>query len=155
MVKPQTTHQTLVRPWLSGLLVVMAYATYGGFLHDLGTAPRNWAISIVVSILLAAVTTIAWRPCRHVLLLGFQSDLGYFLMALMLASLAVIAVTQFHIFTSWALLIAVSLLARVDMLIAKFEGAIAFLIMISLSMLGLGLAWIPHLLTTSGHALAG
>jgi hypothetical protein len=154
MVKPQTARQTLVRPWLSWALLVVAYATYGGFLHDMETTPSSWAISIVLTILLAAVTTIAWRPCRQVILLGFQSDLGYFIMALMLASLAVIAVTQFRIFTFWLLLVTVSLLARVDMLITKFEGAIAFLIMVALSMLGLGLAWIPHLLNTS-HGVAG
>jgi hypothetical protein len=135
--------------------MVAAYMTYGGFLHQRGMSNLGWALSTVFALILATVTTIGWKLCRRFILLGFQSDLGYFLMALVLASTAVAAVTQFHMFASIALLVAVSLLVRVDMVIANFANGVAFLIMVFLSLLGLGLSWVPQTLGDSSHSSTG
>jgi hypothetical protein len=155
MAKQQSASKTLTLPWPSWVLMVAAYMTYGGFLHQRGMSNLGWALSAVFALILATVTTIGWKQCRRFILLGFQSDLGYFLMALALASMAVAAVTQFHMFASIALLVAVSLLARVDMVVANFANGVAFLIMVFLSLLGLGLSWVPQMLSDSSHSPAG
>ncbi len=151
----QSASKTLSLPWLSWVLMVAAYMTYGGFLHQSGASNLVWGLSLAFALTLAAVITIGWRLCRRFILIGFQSDLGYFLMALSLASMSVAAVTQFHLFAALALLVAVGLLVRVDMVIADMTKGTAFLIMVFLSILGLGLSWLPHLLRGSAHLTSG
>lgn len=140
----ETVKTKIDSPWLSAVLLMASYLTYGGFLHSLPASLLGWGISILFAVLLSAVCTIGWKICRSVLLLGFQSDLGYFLMALMFSSLAVAAVSQFRMFSYLSLLVAVSLLTRVDMLIAKMNNAQAFLAMVGLALLGMGIAWLIY-----------
>lgn len=132
--------------WLSWTLLIMAYATYGGFLHDGQTSPLGWALSGLLAIWGAWAITLGWPRLRQLLLLGFQSDLGYFVMALTIASLAVAAVSQFQRFAYFLMLIAVSLLARVDHLIAGYRDVMAFFWLSILALLGLAISWLPVLL---------
>lgn len=142
--------RTLIKVhWLSWTLMVLAHITYGGFLHDRDANPTAWVVSVVLAICGAAAVTLCWPLIRRVILLGFQSDVGYFIMALTLASLAVVAVTQVQLFAYFAMLVAVSLLARVDNLIAGLRDAIAFLWLSGLALLGLALSWLPVLLAAS------
>ncbi|NJL44924.1 MAG: hypothetical protein HC922_02570 [Leptolyngbyaceae cyanobacterium SM2_3_12] len=126
--------------------MILAYATYGGFLHSTHARPLAWILSIVFCLGVAGITTIFWTPFRRVILLGFQSDIGYFVMAVLLASLAVVAVTQFEIFAYLTMVVAVSLLVRVDLQIADFKDSVAFLALSLLALLGLGLSWLVILL---------
>lgn len=142
---------TLVKVhWLSWTLMVVAHATYGGFLHARGAGPVAWILSIGIAIGGAGSITLLWPKIRRVILLGFQSDIGYFVMALSVASLSVVAVTQFQLFAYFAMLVAVSLLARVDNLILGIQDTAAFFWLSGLALLGLGLSWLPTLLGTSG-----
>ncbi|WP_035986676.1 hypothetical protein [Leptolyngbya sp. KIOST-1] len=142
--------RTLIKVhWLSWTLMVVAHATYGGFLHDRAAGPAAWAVSVVLAIAGAAAITLCWPLLRRVILLGFQSDMGYFIMALSVASLAVVAVTQFHLFAYFTMLVAVSLLARVDNLILGISDTRAFFWLASLALLGLAFSWIPTLLRGS------
>ncbi|MGB5975507.1 MAG: hypothetical protein WBG38_19425, partial [Nodosilinea sp.] len=105
-----------------------------------------WFLSAVLAICGAGVITLFWPLIRRIILLGFQSDMGYFVMALSLASLAVVAVTQFQLFVYFSMLVAVSLLARVDNLIIGVKDTAAFFWLAGLALLGLGLSWLPMLL---------
>lgn len=136
--------------WLSWTLMVLAHVTYGGFLHDRNAGPTAWAVSVVLAISGAAAITLCWPIIRRFMLLGFQSDVGYFIMALTVASLAVIAVTQFQLFAYFAMLVAVSLLARVDNLILGVKDTSAFFLLAGLALLGLALSWLPTLLGPAG-----
>ncbi|MGB6017344.1 MAG: hypothetical protein WBG32_21595 [Nodosilinea sp.] len=143
--------RTLIKVhWLSWTLMVLAHVTYGGFLHDRNAGSIVWAVSVVLAICGAAAITLCWPLIRRVILLGFQSDVGYFIMALSLASLAVVAVTQFQLFAYFAMLVAVSLLARVDNLILGVKDIAAFFLLAGLALLGLALSWLPTLLGSQG-----
>lgn len=131
-------------PWLSSVLMVVAYMTYGGFLLQIPASLVAWGWSLGFVVVFAALCTVGWKPCRNLLLKGFQSDLGYVVMALVTASLAVAAVTRFRMFSYLSLLVAVTLLTRIDMLIARFSNRQTWLGMVLLSLLGLGLAWAVH-----------
>ncbi|TVQ06098.1 MAG: hypothetical protein EA368_17885 [Leptolyngbya sp. DLM2.Bin27] len=147
-MKPDRSLQNLLRVhWLSWTLLVMAYTTFGGFLHHRQEPAAIWAITVLLAIAGAWLITLGWPWVRRVILLGFKSDMGYFVMALSAASLAVVAVTQFDLFAYFAMLVAVSLLARVDNLIAGLRDAIAFLWLSGLALLGLALSWLPWLLS--------
>ncbi len=131
-------------PWLSSVLMMAAYISYGGFLLYISASTLVWGASLGFAVIFPALCTIAWKPCRRLILMGFQSDLGYVVMALTGASLAVAAVTQFRMFSYLSLLVAVTLLTRVDMLIARFSTPKTWLCMVLLAILGLGLAWALH-----------
>ena len=142
--------RTLIKGhWLSWLLLVMAYATYGSFLHHHDVTAAGWAVSGLMAVGGGWVITLGWPQLRRLMLLGFQSDLGYFIMALTIASVAVAAVSQFQRFAYFVMLIAVSLLARVDNLLAGYNDTIAFFWLSALALLGLALSWLPVLLTTA------
>ena len=128
-------------PWLSWLLLFITYATYGKLIKHDGASPLIWALSAGFAVVLAGILTVLWPWCRRILLWGFQSDFGYLIMALTIATLAVAAVTQFHLFVYGAMLVAASLLARVDTLAIKVNRVSAFLILSLLSLLGLGMSW--------------
>lgn len=153
MAKQSTTKQAVGRksvvqvidsPWLSLVLLMAAYITYGGFLVHISASAAVWGASLAFAVVFPALCTVCWKTCRRFILLGFQSDLGYVIMALSLASLAVAAVTQFRMFSYLSLLVAVTLLTRVDMLIAKFSNRKTWVCMVLLSLLGLGLGWALH-----------
>jgi hypothetical protein len=139
--RPQSTVNRLPGPWLSWLLLLLAYATYGRLLKHNEASSLEWALSVGFAVVIGGGLTVLWPLCRRVLLLGFQSDFGYFIMALSIASLAVVAVTQFQLFVYVSMLVAVSLLARVDTLVANINQLAAFGILTALALFGLSLSW--------------
>ncbi|MFZ4638966.1 MAG: hypothetical protein ACOYMP_01000 [Nodosilinea sp.] len=138
-------------PWFSWLLLVIAYATYGNFLHTIEAAPIAWGFTLTLAILVAGVAAFFWNLCRQVIVLGFRSDWGYFLMALVVTFLAITVVSYFRLFAYWSMLVAVALLARVDMMVANFKNIAIFFCLVLLSLLGLAISWLPHLLTATSH----
>lgn len=134
-------------PWLSWLLLTMTYLTYGQFLQNMEASQEVWWASAGGAIALAGVLTFLWSPVRRVILMGFQSDVGYFLMVILLASIAVLAVVRFRVTSYLLVLLASSLLVRVDTLIANFNGFLSFLVLVLFAELGLALSWLwPTLL---------
>lgn len=138
--------------WVSSLLLVVAYSTYGQMLHHAGVNETIWLISLGFVVVKASVFTLLWRPTRRLLLLGFQSDAGYSIMVLVLASLAVVVVVQFRAFAYIVVLIAAAILVRVDCLIQRLSDRATFLVLLGLPLLGLGLTWLPYVLRGAGEA---
>ncbi len=155
MAKENFIGKTLGGPWLSWTLLVLAYATYGRFLHDGDASALRWAFSGGFVIAISGVVTILWVPTRRIILLGFKSDVGYAIMVLTLASLAVLAVVQIRVFSYFLVLTAVSLLARVDTLISNLPPILAFLLMTCLALVGLGVSWIPQVVIEQTSHLMG
>lgn len=155
MAKETFIGKTLGGPWLSWTLLVIAYATYGRFLHDGEATLLRWLFSGGFAIAISGVMTILWVPTRRIILLGFKSDIGYAIMVLTLASLAVLAVVQIRVFSYFLVLTAVSLLARVDTLINNLPPILAFLLLTCLAFVGLGASWIPQLVIEGSSHLAG
>lgn len=142
--------KTMIRPWFSCLLLVVAFATYGGYLHSVETDHWHWLFNLGLVVLLAAVATFFRSFVGWVVLSGFNSDLGYLLLALGLASLAIAVVSEFRLIACWTLLVAATLLVRVDLLVARLNNSLAWVSLVVLCWLGLGLSWLPHLLTAAG-----
>ena len=155
MSKETLIDKTLGGPWLSWSLLVIAYATYGRFLHDGEATALRWIVSGGFAIAISGVMTILWIPTRRIILLGFKSDVGYAIMVLTLASLAVLAVVQIRVFSYFLVLTAVSLLARVDTLIKDLHPALAFSLLTFLAFVGLGVSWIPFFVSEGTSHLAG
>lgn len=131
--------------WLSSFLLVLAYATFGRWLYGDEVMAVIWWSTLGFVTILAAVLTLIWRPVRKFVLLGFQSDVGYAIMVLGLASLAVLAVVQFRAFAYGVVLVTTSILVKVDCLVQNLSDRRSFLVLVLLPALGLGLSWLPYL----------
>jgi hypothetical protein len=105
-----------------------------------------WLATLAFVVIKSAVLTLMWRPVQNFMLKGFKTDVGYTIMVLVLASLAVVAVVQFRAFAYIVVLIAAALLVRVDCLTEGMSDRLSFLILVLLSFIGLGLSWLPLLL---------
>lgn len=132
--------------WRSWLLFIVAYVTFGQLLHNTDVAPWIWGVSLGLVMAKAGLLTLLWQPTRKFILLGFQSDAGYSIMVLALASLAVLAVVQFRAFAYLIVLVATALLVRVDCLVDGFSDRQSFQVLLMLPLLGLGLSWLPKVL---------
>ncbi len=127
-------------PWLSSLLLLLAFMGFGAFLHSRHSPDFIWWLALGYAVLESALLTIIWRPLRNFFLMGFKSDLGYTVMALMLASLAVVIVSWIQIFIYFLVMLAAALLLRVELLIRDVGNSFAFVTILSLSLIGLGLS---------------
>lgn len=140
-------------PWFSWGILALAYMSYGQFLHDTEVNRSYWLLNLGFAIALSGAVTMLWSPTRNMILKGFKSDIGYSVMVLLLASMAVVAVVQFRVTAYLVVLISSTLLARVDTLIQNLSNLLAFLLLAGLSLLGLGLSWTLHLLLHPTEAL--
>lgn len=121
---------------------------FGFFLHGRSSSELVWIVAIAYIVFECSVLSVAWKPTQRFLLLGFQSDVGYFLMALGGASLAVIIVAWVQIFSHFLVMIAAAILLRVKLYTGRSGAVPSFLVMIAVSLGGLALSWLPTLVKT-------
>ncbi|MEA5462901.1 hypothetical protein [Leptothoe sp. PORK10 BA2] len=127
-------------PWLSLLLLFLAYMGFGAFLNTRHSADVIWWLAAAYAVVEAALLTIFWKPLRNFLLLGFQSDVGYTAMALVSASLAVVVVTWIQIFMYFLVMLAAALLLRVELRIRDVGNSLAFVTILVVSLMGVCLS---------------
>lgn len=132
--------------WLSWGLLILGYATYGQLLHSNASDDYMWWVTLAFMVVKSGILTLVWRPVRDLAIKGFQSDVGYSVMVLALASSAVLAVVQFRAFAYFIVLVATALLVRVDCLAQGMGDRRSFITLVLLAMMGLGLSWLPVLL---------
>ncbi|MEM9908534.1 MAG: hypothetical protein AAF921_26330 [Cyanobacteria bacterium P01_D01_bin.44] len=135
-------------PWLSSLLLLLSYLGFGALLHHHSSPELIWMLAISHALIESAFLSVAWKPVRNVFLMGFKSDMGYSIMALLLASLAVVIVVWIQIFAYFLVMLAASLLLRVDLLTRDIGNLMSFLTLVLISVAGLALSWIPHWVLT-------
>ena len=127
-------------PWLSALLLLLAYMGFGAFLHARHSPDIIWWLALAYAVIEAAILTIMWKPLRNFFLLGFQSDVGYTIMALVIASFAVVVVSWIQIFVYFLVMLAAALLLRVELLVRDIGNSLSFVTILFLSVIGLGLS---------------
>ena len=127
-------------PWLSSMLLLLAFMGFGAFLHSRHSSDLIWWLALGYALLESALLTVIWKPLRNFFLLGFKSDVGYTVMALVIASLAVLVVSWIQIFGYFLVMLAAALLLRVELLIRDVGNSLAFVILLSLSVMGLFLS---------------
>ncbi|MEM9265800.1 MAG: hypothetical protein AAGA46_09780 [Cyanobacteria bacterium P01_F01_bin.13] len=139
-------------PWLSSLLLLLAYMGFGAFLYSRHSPNFVWWLALGHAVIEAAILTIMWKPLRNLFLLGFQSDVGYTIMALVIASFAVVVVSWIQIFIYFLVMLAAALLLRVELLIRDIGNSLSFVTILLLSLMGLGLSRLTtELLIYSAH----
>ena len=102
-------------------------------------------LAIIYIVIECSILSVAWEPTQRFLLLGFKSDMGYTLMALASASLAVVIVAWAQISSHFLVMIAAAMLLRVKLYTGRAGAVPAFLLMSAVSLAGLALSWLPTL----------
>ncbi|MEL6136426.1 MAG: hypothetical protein AAFR42_03305 [Cyanobacteria bacterium J06628_6] len=128
-------------PWLSALLLILACVAFSAWLTRQGSDLSGWYSAIAYTIVQAACLSIGWKPVRRLFLLGFKSDVGYSIMALFSASLAVVIVVWIQTVSYFLVMLAAALLLRVDLLTRDIGNLLSFMVLTLISWLGLGLGW--------------
>jgi hypothetical protein len=148
MPTPSKRRYLFVRlPLLSTLLLMLTNMAFGLFLHST-YGPQSyfvWSLALLYTVIECSALSIAWRPTRDFILLGFKSDVGYSLMALAAASFAVVLLAWIRISSYFVGIIAAALLLRINLYTRRGGTVISFLILLIVSLLGLALSWIPTL----------
>ena len=142
---PLNKHFMRQPPLLSALLLMLANMMFGSFLHEYNQSYAVWGTAIAYIVVECGVLSIAWRPTRDLILMGFQSDVGYTMMALGGASFAVVLVVWVKVSSYFLVMLAAALLLRVKLYTGRGGDFISFLILLGTSLAGLSISWIPTL----------
>ena len=147
---PSSIHTKEGFPGLSVLMLLLANMAFGSFLHRHEFHVTSWVLAIIYILFECGALSIAWRPARDFLLLGFRSDVGYTFMALAIASLAVVIVAWIQISTYFLMMLSAAILLRVKLYTRRGSPTLSFIIMVLVSLVGLAISWIPAL-TEAGY----
>lgn len=144
--------------WLSFLLLVLTYATFGQFLHIIEAPQWVWLFVAALALLQACCFTFLWKVVRDIVLLGFSSDIGYTIMVLSVAILVVAALVHLQLFVYGLVIISAFLLVRMDTLLLDLPSSLAFVILAILPLLGLGASWffpVASIMALLSHGVGG
>lgn len=131
-------------PWLSALLLSIAYASWGWTLADSDTPMWVWGVIISLTFVFAEALASPESWIRITLVRWLANDLRAFISAIFSAFLTVVLLTWVNIATEIVLLVAAGLLVRLDAQQAGMKDWQAFLILASLSAIGLAVGWFAH-----------
>lgn len=129
-------------PWVSICLALLANIAFGYFLHEFSLSGLTWTLAIIYVFLQCGILSIGWKLVHGFLLLGFQSAVGYTFMALAGASFAVVVLAWARISSYFLVMIATALLLRVDLYTRRVGTKRSFMIMLIVSLIGLGISWL-------------
>ena len=139
---PASVHTREGFPALSVVMLLFANMVFGFFLRDHAFHESAWILAIIYVILECGALSIAWKPARDLVLMGFQSDLGYTCMALAIASFAVVVVAWIQVSTYFLMMLCAAILLRVKLYTRRGGAISSFLIMLSASLAGLAISWV-------------
>ncbi|MBD2092939.1 hypothetical protein H6F67_24120 [Microcoleus sp. FACHB-1515] len=125
-------------PWLSLALLLAAYTTLSWLLYRLNVTWQLWAIVLGLALTQAFLLTTFSHGVQQFLEKWLRSDLGYFSVILLLAMLGVFFLAWFHFFGHLLVLLAAEILARLDLRRAGYTRVQALMILVLVSLLGLG-----------------
>ena len=131
-------------PLLSAVMLLLANMAFGLFLHaEYSETTYVWIAAIAYITFECSALSIAWRPVRNFVLLGFKSDVGYACMALAGASLAVVVLAWVQISTYFLMMLCAAILLRIKLYTKRGGPIVSFIILSTTSLGGLALSWLP------------
>ena len=129
-------------PWLSMVLLLLANVAFAVWLVQQDWDMNVWYGAIAYTTFQSALISIAWKPAQRLFLLGFKSDMGYSILALLSASLAVVIVVWIQTVSYFLVMLAAALLFRVELLTRDIGNVLSFMTIALFSWVGLGLGWL-------------
>ncbi|OLP17194.1 hypothetical protein BST81_17755 [Leptolyngbya sp. 'hensonii'] len=131
-------------PWISLLLLLIAYSMFGWYLFGPGSIRYTW---LVVECLIPLLTILLTVPLNDTGLrfINWTSSSGFTLiLSVFLAFLALTFLVVLRIFIYILLILSTSVLARLDMQMMGLKQWQAFILLLFISFTGLGIGWLCH-----------
>ena len=139
---PASVHTREGFPGLSVLMLLLANMAFGFFLHNQDSHESVWLLALIYVFLECGALSIAWRPARDLVLMGFRSDVGYTCMALAIASFAVVVVAWIQVSTYFLMMLSAAILLRIKLYTRRGGPIMSFVVMMFASLAGLALSWL-------------
>jgi hypothetical protein len=148
-------------PWLSLVLLLVAYATFSWFFthafsHALTfstAAYLAWGLILAFTLLQALLLTTLFSELKRLIARWLRSDVGYFILILVFSMSIIFAFIWNEVAIYLVLLGTAELLARLDLERARVSRLQALLILTLISMTGLAIGLLATLkLATTGEA---
>ncbi|WP_088239484.1 hypothetical protein [Calothrix rhizosoleniae] len=133
-------------PWISLTLLLLTYTHLGWVTYQAGYSLVTWLLLVLAILLLTGSFTTPWSKISNFFRFLLQSNLRYFGFTLLGALLLFFILAKFRLFLDILVMIAATMLARLDFQGAGLNEKLAFGIIFIFSLIGLGLGVIMHLL---------
>ncbi|BBD67886.1 hypothetical protein NIES4072_48120 [Nostoc commune NIES-4072] len=126
-------------PWVSLALVLLSYSTLGWVISETRAALPVWVATVVAILLLIVTLTIPWTKIRYYFSILLKSNTRSFAVAVLAAFLFFIMIAWFRVFLDTLLIVAATILVKIDFQTAGLREGLAFWTTSSFSLIGLAL----------------
>lgn len=126
-------------PWFSLILLLLTYTTFGWVLSRSRTQPILWLAVAIAIVIFIAILTIPLSKMADYSVSLFRSNLRSFGIAVLGAFLFFLIMARFRLFLDTLVIIAVTMLVKIDFQAAGFSQILAFWLIVAFSFAGLAL----------------
>ncbi|BAZ69084.1 MAG: hypothetical protein KME28_09755 [Pelatocladus maniniholoensis HA4357-MV3] len=141
-------------PWLSLTLLLLTYIVFGWLLARSKTQPILWLVFAIATVFFIASLTIPFSKVSDYSISLFRSNLRSFGVTVFGAFLFFLILARFRLFLDILVIIAASMLVRIDFQAAGFNQGQVFWITTTFSLIGLALgALVEKLMSQYGLIL--
>jgi hypothetical protein len=131
-------------PWVSLSLFVLTYAIYGWLISKANTPLLVWLLAATVAFLLMGGLTSSSSKVADYSFAIFKSNLRSFSVTVLAALLFFMMLAWFRVFLDTLVIVAASILARIDFQASGFDQRQTFWLLSSISLVSLGLGAIAQ-----------
>jgi hypothetical protein len=133
-------------PWLSALLLLLTYATFGWLLYGWTIDRQIWLLTAFGAVLLGAIVAYPGRSIELGLTSFFGANARAFILIIVTSIFSVVLLTWFQFFADSVLLSTAGLLFSLDLKVAGWQKRSRLLLIIGWQLLGLSLGLLAHYL---------
>jgi hypothetical protein len=126
-------------PWLSLMLLLLTFISLGWMLAEANASQFTWLLVAIATLVLAASLSSPWAKIADYSVNLFTSNLKSFLVTVAAAFLFFLILARFRLFLDILVIIAASMLVRIDLQTAGFTEVEIFCFLTAFSLAGFGL----------------
>jgi hypothetical protein len=131
-------------PWFSLALVMLSYATLGWMISQVQAPWYVWLVIVIGILLVLAGLTMPWRKAADYYAILLKSNTRAFGVAVLAAFLFFVMLAWFKIFLDTLLMLAASILAKIDFQASGVRESLAFCFTSIFALLGLATGALIH-----------
>lgn len=129
-------------PWISLVLLLLTYSSLGWTLANTKLPLYAWGLIAIAILLLIELLTIPWKKLNYYSLILFKSALRSFFISILAAFLLFLMISRFRLFLDTLVILAATILARIDFQTTKLSQTQTFWTLACLSLTGLLIGFI-------------
>ncbi len=126
-------------PWLSLMLLLLTFISLGWVLAEASASQFTWLLVAIATLVLAASLSSPWAKIADYSVNLFTSNLKSFLVTVAAAFLFFLILARFRLFLDILVIIAASMLVRIDLQTTGFTEVQTFCFLAAFSLAGFGL----------------